>query len=53
MADYTLLQAAAEKTGMAGWLQRVAELKKRHGGGADLEPRALKLTPAAVDFGGS
>ena len=53
MADYTRLRASTEKTGMAGWFERVGELKKRHGGGADLEPRALKLTPAAVDFGGS
>ena len=51
MADYTLLKAATEKTGMAGWLESVAELKKRHGGGADFEPRPMKLTPEAVDFG--
>lgn len=50
MADYTLLRAATEKTGTAGWLLRIDELKKRHGGGADFEPRPLKLEPEAVDF---
>ena len=51
MADYSLLKAATEKSGLAGWLERVAALKKRHGGGADFEPAPMKLTPQAVDFG--
>jgi prevent-host-death family protein len=48
MEDYSLLKHASEKAGVAGWLERVAKLKKRHGGGADFEPRQMKLTPQRV-----
>lgn len=50
MNDYLLLQRATEKVGGAGFLARVAELKKQHGGGVDLEVSPLKFAPERVDF---
>lgn len=51
MDDYLLLKDATGKAGGAGFLARVAELKKQHGGGVDLEVPPMKLTPERPDFG--